>query len=184
MQALNIQADFTNTALNLQSAPSKKMPDNASSFSTLVSAEIDKASKPVLDSSGENGAAEKNPRVADASENQAKSEEPKETAVSRSENDGEKISEPKNIANDVKDSAENAVAKNAEDFSEKSGKIEKNLLTSTKTEKTAKKIANSKEVSETKAPKAKKKGESEKVLVDEKNVLSSDFSAAQAGRGC
>ena len=160
MQALNIKADLSNTALNLQSAPSKNMPDNAVSFASLVSAEIDKSSSPT----------EKSVSEKEVVAQQTKSDASKES-VCESKSASEAKNTEKDISNDVKEVADNAVEKNvAEETLAADEKAEKTILASS-TEKSLKKetLSKSKNVasSEKKIAKSEK---SQKTVAQEKDV--------------
>ena len=160
MQALNIKADLSNTALNLQSAPSKNMPDNAVSFASLVSAEIDKSSSPT----------EKSVSEKEVVAQQTKSDASKES-VCESKSASEAKNTEKDISNDVKEVADNAVEKNvAEETLAADEKAEKTILASN-SEKTLKKetLSKSKNVasSEKKIAKSEK---SQKTVAQEKDV--------------
>ena len=149
MQALNIKADLSNTALNLQSAPSKNMPDNAVSFASLVSAEIDKSSSPT----------EKCVSEKEVVAQQTKSDESKES-VCESKSSSEAKNTEKDISNDVKEVADNAVEKEvAEETLAADAKAEKTVVASN-TEKSLKKETLSK--SKNSASSEKKIAKSEK----------------------
>ena len=172
MQALNIQADLSNVALTLKSAPSNQTPDTAVSFASLVSSEIDKATGDKSAPVASNTVSSSN-----AISNEQKNPENKTRTVAEKK---ESSAEEKNISNDVKETAENATdSRNqiAENNTE-DGKNEKNIALSA--QKNAKKTAKT-DVSDEKSAKSvsKKDKKSVKTVLNEKTPQENAEDAAK-----